>query len=390
MANASSPYLATLIKQQVGEDNKAANAMAHAVLGAVVAELNNQSAAAGGLGAGGGELSAHVILNTLFPGKKVSDLTESEKQQVSALSQLAAGLAGGLTTGDMAGAITGSQAGKNAVENNLMSAKPIIKGLEKGYESCMKNATCRNGLMQLGVNFGLTAAQIQEAMDAGIAARNGDIEVMRQLTPEQIAYIDERIINNQGPARLMFGEQTWGDRIWAESDGSADNKNSTPNIGKGLTNEQKNELGGSSSGAPGGWEPQDEENARNRELQQKRFDELSKIYDKNSPSQDITIDGQTIRQGIGGNRYSTRVYESQNLTDQQIYNYAEQLAAQPLTKVKDGIYTAKLADGTMITLRSVSSSAEQTGARWTIQIRNSPTLKQAENGLGKNAEIKFR
>ncbi|MBI6485142.1 adhesin [Proteus mirabilis] len=129
LANASSPYLATLIKQQVGEDNKAANAMAHAVLGAVVAELNNQSAAAGGLGAGGGELSAHVILNTLFPGKKVSDLTESEKQQVSALSQLASGLAGGLTTGDMAGAITGSQAGKNAVENNFFSEKDLPTGM---------------------------------------------------------------------------------------------------------------------------------------------------------------------------------------------------------------------------------------------------------------------
>ncbi|MFN6828201.1 VENN motif pre-toxin domain-containing protein, partial [Proteus mirabilis] len=126
LANASSPYLATLIKQQVGEDNKAANAMAHAVLGAVVAELNNQSAAAGGLGAGGGELSAHVILNTLFPGKKVSDLTESEKQQVSALSQLASGLAGGLTTGDIAGAITGSQAGKNAVENNFLHSEQIM------------------------------------------------------------------------------------------------------------------------------------------------------------------------------------------------------------------------------------------------------------------------
>lgn len=126
LANASSPYLATKIKElttdpTTGEVNKATNAMAHAVLGAVVAELNNQSAAAGGLGAGSGELSAHVILNTLFPGKKVSDLTESEKQQVSALSQLAAGLAGGLTTGDMAGAITGSQAGKNAVENNYLS-----------------------------------------------------------------------------------------------------------------------------------------------------------------------------------------------------------------------------------------------------------------------------
>ncbi|MDF7388621.1 VENN motif pre-toxin domain-containing protein, partial [Proteus mirabilis] len=126
LANASSPYLATKIKElttdpATGEVNKATNAMAHAVLGAVVAELNNQSAVAGGLGAGGGELSAHVILNTLFSGKKVSDLTESEKQQVSTLSQLAAGLAGGLTTGDMAGAITGSQAGKNAVENNALS-----------------------------------------------------------------------------------------------------------------------------------------------------------------------------------------------------------------------------------------------------------------------------
>lgn len=137
LANASSPYLATLIKQQVGEDNKAANAMAHAVLGAVVAELNNQSAAAGGLGAGGGELSAQVIMNTLFPGKKVWELSESEKQQVSALSQLASGLAGGLTTGDVAGAITGSQAAKNAIENNFLSAtknEKLMKAIDDQKE----------------------------------------------------------------------------------------------------------------------------------------------------------------------------------------------------------------------------------------------------------------
>ncbi|NBL89375.1 hemagglutinin repeat-containing protein [Proteus sp. G2673] len=126
LANASSPYLATLIKQQVGEENKAANAMAHAVLGAVVAELNNQSAAAGGLGAGSGELAARYIAKELFPNKDVSELTESEKQQVSALSQLASGLAGGLTTGDIAGAITGSQAGKNAVENNFLHSEQIM------------------------------------------------------------------------------------------------------------------------------------------------------------------------------------------------------------------------------------------------------------------------
>lgn len=39
---------------------------------------------------------------------------------------------------------------------------------------------------------------------------------------------------------------------------------SNPNIGKDLTNEQKKELGGTGSGTPGGWEPQDEENARSK------------------------------------------------------------------------------------------------------------------------------
>ncbi|OTA15919.1 hemagglutinin/hemolysin-related protein [Xenorhabdus vietnamensis] len=102
------------------------------------------------------------------------------------------------------------------------------------------------------------------------------------------------------------------------------------------------------------------------------------------------IDGKIIRQGSGGNRYTTKVFESQKLTDRQIYRYAKQLAGQPFTKIKDGIYTAKLNDGTLITLRNVSSSFKQTEARWTIQIRNSPVLRQVENGLGRNAEIKFR
>ncbi|WP_050572340.1 cytidine deaminase-like fold-containing protein, partial [Serratia marcescens] len=128
LASGASPYLATEIKKLTtnpltGEVDVAANTMAHAVLGAVTAQLNNQSAAAGGLGAGGGELAARYIAGQLFPGKTAQQLSESEKQQVSALSQLAAGLAGGLATGDTAGAVTGGQAGKNAVENNYLSVQ---------------------------------------------------------------------------------------------------------------------------------------------------------------------------------------------------------------------------------------------------------------------------
>ena len=123
LASGASPYLATEIKKRVDEDNIAANAMAHAVLGAITAELNNQSALAGGVGAGGGELAARVIASQLFPGKELSALSESEKQQVSGLSQLAAGIAGGLAAGNSLGAVTGAQAGKNAVENNFLSRR---------------------------------------------------------------------------------------------------------------------------------------------------------------------------------------------------------------------------------------------------------------------------
>ncbi len=135
LASGASPYLATEIKKlttnpRTGEVDVAANAMAHAVLGAVTAQLNNQSAAAGGLGAGGGELAARYIAGQLFPGKTAQQLSESEKQQVSTLSQLAAGLAGGLATGDTAGAVTGGQAGKNAVENNALS--DVVDAVSQG------------------------------------------------------------------------------------------------------------------------------------------------------------------------------------------------------------------------------------------------------------------
>ncbi len=135
LASGASPYLATEIKKLTtnpltGEVDVAANTMAHAILGAVTAQLNNQSAAAGGLGAGGGELAARYIAGQLFPGKTAEQLSESEKQKVSALSQLAAGLAGGLATGDTAGAVTGGQAGKNAVENNSLS--DIVDAVSQG------------------------------------------------------------------------------------------------------------------------------------------------------------------------------------------------------------------------------------------------------------------
>ncbi len=54
-------------------------------------------------------------------------------------------------------------------------------------------------------------------------------------------------------------------------------KQNQPNIGKDLTDAEKAELGGSGSGTPGGWEPQDEENARrNDNSKNNNFDRFNK------------------------------------------------------------------------------------------------------------------
>ncbi|WP_233527644.1 hemagglutinin repeat-containing protein [Serratia sp. PAMC26656] len=116
---ALAPYLAKEIKSRT-EGNTAANAAAHAVAGALVALVSGNNVAAGAAGAASGELAAKIISEQYY-GKAPSALTEAEKQNVSALSQLASGLAGGLIADSTAGAVGGSVAGKTAVENNYLS-----------------------------------------------------------------------------------------------------------------------------------------------------------------------------------------------------------------------------------------------------------------------------
>ncbi|WP_275669478.1 hemagglutinin repeat-containing protein [Pectobacterium versatile] len=131
IASGASPYLAQLVKDvtlpkdesKITASDIAANAMAHAVVGAVVAQLSGQDAAAGAIGASSGELAARAIMAKVYPGKTTNDLTEEEKQSVSALSTLASGLVSGLASNSTASAASGAQSGRNAVENNALSVK---------------------------------------------------------------------------------------------------------------------------------------------------------------------------------------------------------------------------------------------------------------------------
>ncbi|MEN4744233.1 VENN motif pre-toxin domain-containing protein [Pantoea agglomerans] len=121
ISGAAAPYLAEKIHELTmdanGKVNTEANLMAHAVLGAVTSYAAGNAALAGASGAVMGE----YIAQQLYPGVKRSDLSEEQRQTISALGTLAAGLAGGVVGDSTADAVAGAQAGKNAVENNHLS-----------------------------------------------------------------------------------------------------------------------------------------------------------------------------------------------------------------------------------------------------------------------------
>ncbi|WP_337036297.1 hemagglutinin repeat-containing protein [Pantoea agglomerans] len=126
-AGGMAPYIANKIKQATSkvvdgqeQTNVLANTMAHAVAGAVLAQLAGNNATAGAAGAAGGELMARAILSSMYPGKQASELTQEQKQVVSALGQLAAQLSAGVASGSVEGGIQGAVVGKNAVENNTL------------------------------------------------------------------------------------------------------------------------------------------------------------------------------------------------------------------------------------------------------------------------------
>ncbi|WP_349615675.1 hemagglutinin repeat-containing protein [Escherichia coli] len=129
LAGGAAPYLAEVVKTMTtdpvtGEVNKAANVAAHAVVNAALAVAQGNNALAGAAGAATGEMVGMIA--TQMYGKPVSELSEAEKQTVSTLATVAAGLAGGLVGDSGASAVAGVQSGKTTVENNALSKDKIF------------------------------------------------------------------------------------------------------------------------------------------------------------------------------------------------------------------------------------------------------------------------
>ncbi|WP_277593093.1 hemagglutinin repeat-containing protein [Pseudomonas chlororaphis] len=125
-AGAAAPYLARTVKEMT-EGDAAANLMAHAVLGAVLARAGGNSALAGAGGAVAAEVTAKLIRSQLYGDVSNEELTPEQKQTISALSTLAAGIAGSAVGKDALNAVAAAQVGKNAVENNYLSVREAQK-----------------------------------------------------------------------------------------------------------------------------------------------------------------------------------------------------------------------------------------------------------------------
>ncbi|HHY6312649.1 TPA: VENN motif pre-toxin domain-containing protein, partial [Salmonella enterica] len=122
LAGGAAPYIAEVIKQTTPDG--AGRVAAHAVVNAALAVAQENNALAGAAGAATGEVVGMIA--TEMYNKPVSELSETEKQTVSTLATVAAGLAGGLVGESGASAITGAQSGRTTVENNSLGKDKIF------------------------------------------------------------------------------------------------------------------------------------------------------------------------------------------------------------------------------------------------------------------------
>lgn len=135
-----------------------------------------------------------------------------------------------------------------------------------------------------------------------------------------------------------------------------------------------------------------------RDMQKANTNQLVKVFDPKQNESKLNVFGQQFEQvlGEGGSNKqgNTKVFATENLSKQAIFDYAQSLTGgKPLIEVrKDALWTVVLNEktGEKLTLRSVSSSQEDTKARWTIDIIDNEQLNALQGKVKKRVEIKFR
>ncbi|WP_206612505.1 VENN motif pre-toxin domain-containing protein, partial [[Pantoea] beijingensis] len=190
IAGGSAPFIANVIGSS-GLDDKG-KILAHAAVNAALSVAQGNNALVGASGAATAELVGMIAVNAY--GKPVSELSETEKQTVSALATLAAGLAGGLTGGSSADAVAGAQAVKNAVENNYLSSTEKSRQTELNHKQSLtpKEQQERDALNRKDVETSKTLvdACMSGSASACTAARKDALE--KQDTYQSLGYQNQK------------------------------------------------------------------------------------------------------------------------------------------------------------------------------------------------------
>ncbi|MGR3807743.1 two-partner secretion domain-containing protein [Pasteurella testudinis] len=116
IAGGLSPYVNSQIKELTGDDTEV-NIVAHALWGAIEAKASGNNALAGATAAVSGEVAAAFLTKQLY-GKAPKDLTASEKETISGLSQIVGALSGVAVANNSSDGYRGAEVAKSAVENN--------------------------------------------------------------------------------------------------------------------------------------------------------------------------------------------------------------------------------------------------------------------------------
>lgn len=285
IAGGAAPYIANAIANAIPEKDLKGRVLAHVVVNAALAAASGRDAASAATGAAVGELAGKIAVDGF--GKQVSELSEEEKQTVSALATLASGLAGGLVGDSSANAVAAAQAGKTTVDNNTLGIAPPVP-----------------------------------VPVPGVPVSPGD-QVTKNANDKIALAVDDLFDAVDKATQCSFGRACSSD----DSD-----QGLKPNVAGNMTDDEKAEYGGAGSGSPTPPENDHEkqESKPVNKLNQKQESAIKKIDNtiKNAlKDHDITgtlkdMDGNPVPKESGG--YWDHMQEMQN-TLRGLRNHADTL-----------------------------------------------------------------
>ncbi|RLM26744.1 hypothetical protein BIY29_05255 [Brenneria alni] len=387
-------------------------AVSHAVVAGVAAEIGGGNAKGAAAGALAAELAGIIINDNLVK-------TEGWQEQQAQISRVAGAFAGALATGKSSGVNSGANAGEIVERFNrqlhldeIQAIRELADGNEEKEERLLA-ASCRqincvaqeslSSAERLRYDALMEKYPVTREEDGLLAnywvqkerQRTGNYPVYAGYDMEQLfTYTQaDKIADNQLFARNQWVESAASITGWSretiETLGYAESVIvSLATLGKSGKSASQGTL------AAGQYPYQASDYLR--DVQKYHTDELIKLFDRNQNQSSLTLYGRSLTQvtGEGGSNKSgtTKVFNSESLSDREIRNYAQSLTGGVAFKetAPGKVWTAELADGSKINLRSISSSSDKTKARWTVEILQDPNVSKVVGENVKRIEIKFR